>query len=64
MKLILILIALISVVVNGLNSYHLFRVSSYDLSSLLIIASYLSIVMGIYVLTTKKAKPAAEKINK
>jgi hypothetical protein len=61
MKYFIILIALISIVVNGLTSYHLFKVSSYDLSSLLIIASYLSIVLGIYVVTMKKAKPALIK---
>jgi ABC-type spermidine/putrescine transport system permease subunit II len=57
MKYLLTLVLLISIVVNGLTSYHLFRASSYDLSSLLIIASYLSIVLGIYVVTMRKRKP-------
>ena len=61
MKILIILIALISIVVNGLTSYHLFRASAYDLSSLLIIAAYLSIVLGIYVVTTHKQKPTLIK---
>jgi peptidoglycan biosynthesis protein MviN/MurJ (putative lipid II flippase) len=61
MKLLIILIALISIVVNGMTSYHLFKASNYDLASLLIIASYLSIVLGIYVLTTHKTKPTLIK---
>ncbi|MBS1662701.1 MAG: hypothetical protein JST68_16780 [Bacteroidetes bacterium] len=61
MKLLITLLMLISIVVNGLTSYHLFKVSNYDLSSLLIIASYLSIVMGIYVITMKKAKSSVVK---
>ena len=61
MKVLITLILLISIVVNGLTSYHLFRASSYDLSSLLIIASYLSIVLGIYVVTMRKPKTAITK---
>lgn len=47
---------LISIVVNGLTSYHLFKVADYDLSSLLIVASYLSMVLGIFVITARKSK--------
>jgi hypothetical protein len=61
MKVLITLILLISIVVNGLTSYHLFRASSYDLSSLLIIASYLSIVLGIYIVTMRKPKTAITK---
>ena len=61
MKVLITIILLISIVVNGLTSYHLFRASSYDLSSLLIIASYLSIVLGIYVVTMRKPKTAITK---
>jgi hypothetical protein len=61
MKVLITLILLVSIVVNGLTSYHFFRASSYDLSSLLIIASYLSIVLGIYVVTMRKPKTAITK---
>jgi len=61
MKILITLIMLVSIVVNGLTSYHLFRASSYDLSSLLIIASYLSIVLAIYVVTMRKQKTAISK---
>jgi hypothetical protein len=61
MKLLIVLIALISIVVNGITSYHRFRASNYDVSSLLIIASYLSIVLGIYIVTSHKQKPALIK---
>jgi hypothetical protein len=45
-------------VINGLTGYRFFRTEAYDLSSLLIIASYLSIVFSIYVLTMNKPKKA------
>ncbi|WP_431209316.1 hypothetical protein ACQ86N_24355 [Puia sp. P3] len=61
MKLLIILLMLTSIVVNGMTSYHLFRASSYDLSSLLIIASYLSIVLAIFVVTMRKPKAAINK---
>jgi len=60
-KLLIILLMLTSIVVNGMTSYHLFRASSYDLSSLLIIASYLSIVLAIFVVTMRKPKAAINK---
>ncbi len=56
MKYIITLVLLIAVVVNGLTGYELFRSANYDLSSLMIIASYMSIVMSIYVLTVSKRK--------
>ncbi len=61
MKLLITLIMLISMVVSGITGYHLFKASSYDLSNLLVIASYLSIVLGIYALTTHKQKPTLLK---
>jgi hypothetical protein len=57
MRYVITLLLLVAVVVNGLTGYHFFRTSSYDLSSVMIIASYLSIVMSIYVLTVSRRKP-------
>lgn len=56
MKYVITLMLLIAVVINGLTGYRFFRSEAYDLSSLLIIASYLSIVFSIYVLTMGKQK--------
>lgn len=56
MKYIIALVLLIAVVLNGLTGYHLFENSVYNLSSLMIISSYLSIVFSIYVLTMSKRK--------
>lgn len=57
MRYLITLLLLIAVVVNGLTGYRFFRTSSYDLSSVMIIASYLSIVMSIYMLTVSRRKP-------
>lgn len=54
-KYVVAVLFLIAVVANGLTGYRLFRSNEYDLSSLLIIASYASIVGSIYFLT--KSKP-------
>jgi len=43
-------------VVSGLTSLHFFKETDYDLSSLLVITTYLSIVFGIYVVTMGKRK--------
>lgn len=56
MKYVITLLLLIGVVINGLTGYRLFRNESYDLSSVMIIASYLSIVFSIYVLTMSKKR--------
>jgi L-asparagine transporter-like permease len=56
MKYVITLVLLIAVVLNGLTGYHFFQHSHYDLSSLMIVASYLSIVMSIYVLTVGRRK--------
>jgi hypothetical protein len=55
-KYIIALVLLIAVVLNGLTGYHLFENSAYNLSSLMIISSYLSIVFSIYVLTMSKRR--------
>jgi L-asparagine transporter-like permease len=47
---------LITMVVSGLTSLHFFKETDYDLSSLLVIATYLSIVFGIYVVTMGNGK--------
>jgi len=56
MKTLITLALLIIMVVTGLSSYHLFRSSDYNLSALLTYASYFSIVLGIYALTTRRPK--------
>lgn len=61
MKTLISLLLLISVVVSGFTSYMLFRQSDYNISAVLTIASYLSIVFSIYALTTSKRRPAIAK---
>jgi heme/copper-type cytochrome/quinol oxidase subunit 3 len=59
-KALITLILLISVIVSGFTSYQLFRQSDYNVSALLTITSYLSIVMSIFALTvTSKKKTTA-----
>jgi hypothetical protein len=53
-KLVITLITLISILITGLVSYRLFRLEDYNASSLLIIASYLSIVFSVYILSNKR----------
>ena len=60
MKYVITLVLLIAVVFNGLTGYHFFQHTNYNMSSLMIIASYLSIVMSIYVLTVSKRKSIME----
>ena len=50
------LLLAISIVVNGLTSYHLFRLEDYNISSLLIIAAYASIVLSIFVVTNRSQR--------
>jgi hypothetical protein len=52
--LLIILLMLIGMAVTGLMSYQLFRVSDYNVSALLTISSYFSIVLGIYALSMGK----------
>ena len=56
MKAFITLILLISVIVSGFASYQLFRQSDYNVSALLTITSYLSIVMSIFALTVNSKK--------
>jgi hypothetical protein len=58
MKTLISLLLLISVVVSGFTSYMLFRQSDYNISAVLTIASYLSMVFSIYALTMSNRKPA------
>lgn len=51
MKVLITFAFLIVMVVSGLTSLYFFRASDYDLSHVLVIAAYLSIVFGIYELT-------------
>lgn len=53
-KIIIALITLIAIPVTGLFSYHLFRQEDYNTSSLFTIASYLSIVFSVYILSNKR----------
>lgn len=46
----------IAVAVSGLFSLHYFRASAYDLSWLLDIAAYGSIVAGIYLITAQRGR--------
>lgn len=56
MKLLITVLLLTTIVVSGLTSLHFFRETDYDLSSLLIITAYASIVVGIYNLTVRGRK--------
>ena len=59
MKTLISLLLLISVVVSGLASYHHFRQSNYDVSAVLTITSYLSIVFSIYALSMHQRRRQA-----
>jgi len=61
MKTLTSILLLISVVISGLTSYHLFRQSDYNISAVLTIASYLSIVFSIYALGMGNKKQAIAK---
>lgn len=56
MKYIIATILLIAVIANGLTGYKLFRATDYDLSHLLVVASYACIVGSIYFLTVYKQR--------
>jgi hypothetical protein len=56
MKLLITILLLVTMVASGLTSLHFFRATDYDLSSLLVITTYLSMVFGIYVLTVHNKK--------
>jgi hypothetical protein len=59
MKLLITILMLITVVSAGLASLYFFRDFKYNLSSLLDIAAYASIVTGIYAITVKSRKTLA-----
>ena len=54
MKLLITIMMLITVISAGLASLYYFRDFSYNLSSLLDIVAYASIVTGIYLMTARK----------
>ena len=56
MKLLITILMLITVVSGGLASLYFFRDFNYNLSSLLDIAAYASIVSGIYLMTVQVQK--------
>jgi hypothetical protein len=51
MKVLITFALIIAMVACGITSLYFFKVSDYDLSHVLVIATYLSIVFGIYELT-------------
>jgi hypothetical protein len=56
MKLLITILTLIVVAAAGLTSLYFFRDFNYDLSGILDIVAYVSIVSGIYILTAQKRK--------
>jgi hypothetical protein len=56
MNKILSILLLFAVIVTGLTSLHFFRLSDYNVSALLTITSYVSIVLSIYALSMRKAR--------
>jgi hypothetical protein len=54
-KTITAIIMLLTIALTGLVSFNLFQQKDYNLSSLLTIASYSSMVLAVYLLTRKKA---------
>ena len=56
MKILITVALIVSMVISGLTSLHFFRETDYDLSSLLIITAYASIVFGIFVATARRQK--------
>jgi hypothetical protein len=56
MKFAIIFLLMAAFIASGLTGYRLFRTESYDLSNVMIIASYFSIVFSIYVITTRTRK--------
>jgi hypothetical protein len=54
MKTLIAILTLITMVIAGIMSLHYFRESQYNLSALLTITSYLSIVLCIYAISVYK----------
>jgi len=58
MKNLITLLLLVIMVIAGLSSYRLFRISDYNFSALLTYVSYFSLVLGIYALTARRSPKA------
>jgi hypothetical protein len=54
MKTAITILMLVIIALTGLVSFHFFTYKEYNISSLLTIAAYLSMVTGVYLLTEKK----------
>ncbi len=54
MKTVITALILLTIALTGLVSYGFFQQKAYNISSLLTIASYSSMVLGVYLLTKKK----------
>jgi hypothetical protein len=51
MKILITFALIVVMVISGLTSLYFFQASDYDLSHVLVIATFLSLVFGIYELT-------------
>jgi hypothetical protein len=51
MKILITFALIIVMIISGLTSLYFFKASDYDLSHVLVIATFLSLVLGIYELT-------------
>jgi hypothetical protein len=51
MKILITFALIVVMVVSGVTSLYFFKASDYDLSHVLVLATFLSIVFGIYELT-------------
>lgn len=56
MKLLIAIVLMITMVASGPASLHFFKETDYDLSSLLIVTTYLSVVFSIFIATTHRRK--------
>ena len=54
MKTLLTLTMLVLIVISGIAAFNLFEKSHYLFSALLIVASYLSAALSIYIISNKK----------
>jgi hypothetical protein len=54
MKTAISILTLLIIALTGLVSYRFFQQKEYNISSLLTIASYSSMVLGVYLLTRKR----------
>ncbi len=56
MKILITFALVVVMVISGLTSLYFFKASDYDLSHVLVLAAYLSMVFGIYELTVAGRK--------